>query len=287
MDNTEGDEWEYEYDAGETEDFYVTLDLSGTLSIGREGIDPAYLPSLERRRKMGRPSYKTVMSRPPTDSYVRPRHLESPEPASQSDTDDDIDSSRIQILDLHTSNPLIAYEGQILSCHWASTVGTDMLFRNTEPDSSSQVTPLRKFPAFDLLGLSSTKLMAATAQIRPRDHILLDDKEPTPVPDEAMRRRSSTTPNPGGVRRLLPSSRAKINQQNFLNRLGAANAKRAKRKRDEESWTALPMRRGPGVTAGEGVSAASASISASRTSTFGVEASVSDGGPVEAASTNS
>ncbi|KAF2807623.1 uncharacterized protein BDZ99DRAFT_499967 [Mytilinidion resinicola] len=250
MDTPDDDEWEYEYDENETEEFYVTLDLSGILPTGQEGIDPAYIPS-EDRPRTGRPSYKKTKSKTTVTAASRlAAQASAPELAPQSETDT-LDSSRIQIVDLHTSTPLIAYQGQLLSCHWASTVGTDMLFAKQDPDADSHHAPLRTVAPFDLLGLSSTKLMASTAQLRSRDNRPVIEKDPSPFPDQAARRRSSGTLSTSGANRQLKTSKARINQQNFLSRLGAANAKR---KRDDESTMGLPMRSGRHAFVREGES---------------------------------
>ena len=38
-------------------------------------------------------------------------------------------SSKIQVLDLHTANPLVAYQGTIYSCTWTTPLGTDILLK--------------------------------------------------------------------------------------------------------------------------------------------------------------
>ncbi|KAF2495272.1 hypothetical protein BU16DRAFT_385443 [Lophium mytilinum] len=240
MDKSDDDEWEYEYDENETEEFYVTLDLSGILPKGQEGIDPAYIPS-EERRYTGRPSYKKTKSKTTMAAASLLAAQDSAPGLSPESETEALDSSRIQIIDLHTSSPLIAYQGQLLSCHWASTVGTDMLFAKQDPDADTQHTLLRTIPPFDLLGLSSTKLMASTAKLRPRDSHPVIEKEAAPSFDQATRTQFSGTTGTSGTDSQLKTSKAKINQQNFLSRLGAANAKR---KRDDDSSIGLPTRAG-------------------------------------------
>lgn len=44
-----------------------------------------------------------------------------------------VDRSKIQILDLHTANPIINYLGTIYSCSWTTPLGTDIIL-TTEPD---------------------------------------------------------------------------------------------------------------------------------------------------------
>ncbi|RZK25465.1 MAG: hypothetical protein EOO43_05445, partial [Flavobacterium sp.] len=53
----------------------------------------------------------------------------------------------LQITGLHTSNPLIMYNGQLLSCHWTSTIGTDMFFTKPQANGADSHQPLRSLPS--------------------------------------------------------------------------------------------------------------------------------------------
>ena len=77
----------------------------------------------------------------------------------------------IQVAGLHTPNPLVMYNGQLLSCHWTSTIGTDMFFVKPDADAASATQPLRSLPAVDLLSLGSAKLVAKVGRLRPRDDV--------------------------------------------------------------------------------------------------------------------
>ncbi|KAB8346011.1 hypothetical protein FH972_023063 [Carpinus fangiana] len=105
----EEDGWEYEYDLNETEDFYITLDLT------------SQVPPLQRRK-----------------------------PTLQPDDED-----RIQILELHSGNPLLFHQDKLYSCEWASAVGTDLLFTLPADNLAlgaadiSQDTTTDQLPQFD------------------------------------------------------------------------------------------------------------------------------------------
>jgi len=72
-----------------------------------------------------------------------------------------IEENSIQIVDLHTKNPLISYQGTIYSCSWSTSMGTDMLFsKQNRGDESESSKVLRSFKDWDLLSLSSTRLIA-------------------------------------------------------------------------------------------------------------------------------
>jgi hypothetical protein len=149
------DEWEYEYDDTETEDLYITLDLSNTPA--------ASLPNINNRAKTGHP----------TRLQSRLRAINAGRKGNEG-ADDSPNGQRLpavgemQITGLHTANPLVMYNGQLLSCKWASTIGTDMFFVKPSPEDESPTAPLRSLPAVDLLAMSSAKLTATVGVLRPR-----------------------------------------------------------------------------------------------------------------------
>lgn len=76
-------------------------------------------------------------------------------------------ASEIQILDLHSENPLISYGGQAYSCEWAENIGTELLF--TMHDNDKQLPILRALPnGVDLLGASSARILSTAVDITPK-----------------------------------------------------------------------------------------------------------------------
>ncbi|OCK82002.1 hypothetical protein K432DRAFT_236216 [Lepidopterella palustris CBS 459.81] len=240
MNEAEEDEWEYEYDESEVEHFYITLDLSGAA--------PDKLNTSSRSQP----------NRPPQQAENAQQNGEQ----SMTDRPDPntADLDGIQLLDLHTPNPLIHYQGQVLSCQWASTIGTDMLFAEPPSDREWPSEPLRSLPSFDLLGISSAKLVATRSQLRTRprtrqrrprtpkegntrvlDHVAFvnDDSAADrpaivrPVNDKSVADQhaiarpvnDSSAVDEQTIVRLTPDpQKSRINQANFLNRLNSIKA---------------------------------------------------------------
>ncbi|MCJ1468768.1 hypothetical protein MMC07_007398 [Pseudocyphellaria aurata] len=107
-------DWEYEYHETETETFYVTVDLSSASST-------------MRTREKRDPSNFTTAESPPVEEFIESGASPIRGPALDP-------SEAVQILDFHTSNPLISYQGRLYSCEWSTTIGTDLLL--TQSDSS-------------------------------------------------------------------------------------------------------------------------------------------------------
>ncbi|KAE8144255.1 hypothetical protein BDV25DRAFT_167260 [Aspergillus avenaceus] len=175
----EESDYEYEYDDRETETFYLNLDL--TSSHG-----PIRPP---RRRNVS----KTTTPLTPT--------LSGSTPASILDSRDDVNATmiastevvnspteRVQILGLHTRNPIISYHNQIFSCSWADQVGTELLFTRPEsestPDSQEDTSQprmdsLMQGKDFDLIAANSVKILGRRANLisnaGPTQHVICSD----------------------------------------------------------------------------------------------------------------
>jgi hypothetical protein len=199
MDEEVDDEWEYEYDENETEDFYIPIDLSN--------VPSAQVP-LNLERRQGHP---TLLK-----SRLRALHAsrgQLPDTTIEStSTQETATMGEVQISGLHTSNPLLMYNGQLLSCHWTSTIGTDMFFTKPLPELGDMHQPLRSLPSVDLLSLGPAKLVAKVGRLRPRDDLFETegDVQATTAPHDNQ----STSTNP----RPAPT--------NFINRLNEAKARR-------------------------------------------------------------
>lgn len=138
-------DWEYEYNANETEDLYFTLDLTthvpdalvrkcDTASDNHAGTKAAEkLPSGDAQDEIA-----TIEGLPPDRGAVgtKPR-------------------TALQILDLHTRNPLVKLDDGIYSCYWSTDLGTQFHI------SQAGVTPSprRAGTVLDIVGLSQTRLI--------------------------------------------------------------------------------------------------------------------------------
>ncbi|CAA9959182.1 hypothetical protein CFE70_002701 [Pyrenophora teres f. teres 0-1] len=218
MADREDDDWEYEYDENETEDFYIPLDLSN--------VPAAQIPMVSQ----GRPGHPTLLK-----SRLRALNAARAQPAViAADTTNGQETAtmgEVQVVGLHTPNPLVMYNGQLLSCHWTSTIGTDMFF--VKPDAN-QSQPLRSLPSVDLLSLGSAKLVAKVGRLRPRDD-LFDGTGDAQQPTETMPSQGDTQitiANSNLAREQQPGSgEATSAPPSFLARLNEAKAKRGEKAR--------------------------------------------------------
>lgn len=129
--------------------------------------------------------------------------------------------SEIQLIDLHTKQPLVAWNGKIYDCKWADNIGSELLFIRHEADSDLPV--LRNLPGdMDLLASSSTRIVGtplsleARAMARPK----LSDILAAPVKG---RQPNSLRATAKDFKIYVPdaSSNARKDQGEFLSRLAA------------------------------------------------------------------
>jgi hypothetical protein len=222
MANADDDEWEYEYDENETEDFYIPLDLSN--------VPAAQVPMISQ----GRPGHPTLLK-----SRLRALNAARGQPVEfAADTDTDTNDRQetptmgeVQVVGLHTENPLVMYNDQLLSCHWTSTIGTDMFFAKPDANTTNPTEPLRSLPSVDLLSLGSAKLVAKVGRLRPRDD-LFDDA------GDAQLATTSTGASSNNRAAAAVSEQSTGEQpqsqsasKSFLARLNEAKAKRGEKSR--------------------------------------------------------
>ena len=75
-------------------------------------------------------------------------------------------NERIQILDLHTHNPIISYNSRIYSCSWGSTIGTSLYLTDT-PSSQD----LKQLKECGIIGTSCITLTAKPVTVTPKDNM--------------------------------------------------------------------------------------------------------------------
>ncbi|KAL9596928.1 MAG: hypothetical protein Q9219_005491 [cf. Caloplaca sp. 3 TL-2023] len=185
--NLEDSEWEYEYDEQDTESYYVTVDVSSasqqtkTPKKPTQSEDTDAVPPDEQQRQ--RTDNEETSPIDPALRHIDPSSTGDKQPSSLPIQPTD----RIQILDLHTRNPLISYNNRIYSCTWGSTIGTDIFL--TSPTSlakisqHAQIMPLMTFPAVSVLGTSCIKLTARPVTITPKTDTARPHQKP-PHPSE-------------------------------------------------------------------------------------------------------
>ena len=140
---------------------------------------------------------------------------------------------RIQILDLHTKNPIISYENRFYSCYWASTVGTDLFLTST--DDPNPCAPLQSHPGFNILGTSGLKIIGQPVQVVPRDSFRAGKaaaelkRTPTVSIEKSATIQQESEGRTGDAVRIpigIEAGRLKNNQARFLERLMAIKKKK-------------------------------------------------------------
>ncbi|KAL9104711.1 MAG: hypothetical protein Q9163_000389 [Psora crenata] len=243
-------EWEYEYHDTETESFYVTLDLSSSASVSRpKQLSPA-------TNTTGPPTSNTI-SEIPIDPQIRgdanatPPQPGSPpaggtEPRASSDA-----GNRIQILDLHSTNPLISYQDQLYSCTWGSTIGTDVLVtaQTSPPIGSDQDQSKSSLHRATVLATTRTKLSARPVQAIPRTGAESSEQNRHAATFAADSSASAAATNPAKIDIGPNPSCARQQQAAFLERLIAIKA--AKGEKDTVNIN-VPKRAQPTTEGGSG-----------------------------------
>ena len=226
----------------EHQSFYVTLDISSITDYNN--------PRSRKKRpdppppKFPQPTTSIAPTSPGAQDNADPS--EPPEtPIPETPAPMDIDQTpgqpeedpslsetegRIQILDLHTQNPLISYQNQMYSCEWTSTLGTDLLLITPSPDFPHPM--LREKPNVSLLATSSIKLMGRPAQIAARHNTEEGGHPSTPATESSTASAQTAGPEkatPVKIPLGATPSRARQNQASFLERLIAIKAKKGEK----------------------------------------------------------
>ncbi|KAH0537113.1 hypothetical protein FGG08_006075 [Glutinoglossum americanum] len=233
-------EWEYEYDDNETETFYVTVELTPGLSAPN-----------------------TKLPRKPRDSHgIHDADDQSADDGDAPPEEDDLNGveerhefeedmpHRVQILDLHSLDPLISFQNRIHHCEWASSVSSSLFFTAHDPSNPS-IPVVRSTPHFDLIGISSSRMTSSATHLAPRnpgrptrDDLFITEGPPRQQPQDNI----TLTPTTVGTLmpiQLNPSVDASRKAQaSFLERLSAI--KRTAGEQDEVTVIAKKVLHGTG-----------------------------------------
>lgn len=75
----------------------------------------------------------------------------------------------IQILELHSHNPIISYRGRVFEGQWAEVIGTEVVLANREEGNENPLPALRNLPGdVDLLGACCSRLLTTEKVLKPR-----------------------------------------------------------------------------------------------------------------------
>lgn len=208
------------------------------LSANTGGSRPRRHAAQEKATEVARPDgLQSGQGQAENGSQDGPEAVSSKDEAGKSTTQD-----RIQILELHSQNPVISYKHRLYTCHWASTLGTDLfLLRNAKGITSSNDFTSNGLPS-PLLALSSIKLVATEAQLLPRKAANLSvpqrPEESAMAVTEASSMSAATPQNAAGdyqpnftdqtIKIPIAESATKVRkeQATFLERLYAVKQKR-------------------------------------------------------------
>lgn len=141
--------------------------------------------------------------RPPSKAPSRaPSRAPSPMPTGENEPKKPTrirNVGEIQVLDLHSDNPIISYKGRIFSGRWASNIGTELIFGAHSEIAERDLPHLQALPGgVDLMAASSVRILTTPADLRPKYRpeggpaLMLPYANRRPAPDRyrAMRKES-------------------------------------------------------------------------------------------------
>ncbi|KAI0438874.1 hypothetical protein F4803DRAFT_533567 [Xylaria telfairii] len=240
MESDDESEWEYEYSTTETETFYVTLDLSKADFKAQERVKGNDFPSRGRWRPQGASTLRTATDQLSHNSAassdaerdeedqdlpgVSPKNQK--ERRSSTQDDDDVNSEKVQILELHSENPIISYKGRVFSGQWCENTTTELLMTRSDEENSLPI--LRHLgDGVDLLAASSSRINVTEQKFKPK------------ASERERQRASAHLPQTVIPPVDLKASQERIDQRNFLADLIAL--KRRKGETDDVTIVARSM----------------------------------------------
>ncbi|CAM1500778.1 Fc.00g099400.m01.CDS01 [Cosmosporella sp. VM-42] len=199
VDRDEQEDWEYEYSTTETEargTYYLTVELSYPEFKDRQSRRPHhsrggyYKTWLDRHAVNLRdaagaatlneaddnddeplPEAEPDDDEPEIDPELRDKGKEVDDGGQDDEADkaqeDDKELEDIQVLDLHSKQPIISYKGRVFEGQWAEVIGTEAIFANH--DAENTLPALRRLPGHvDLLGASASRILTKETILKPK-----------------------------------------------------------------------------------------------------------------------
>ncbi|KAI7654286.1 hypothetical protein KC318_g13690, partial [Hortaea werneckii] len=160
-------DWEYEYDDNETEDFYLTLDLTTHVSNAVAAPEPRKRNRAAPKGKRRPETAAEQATREEREAPVTAARLPSL-PATVADGEEQThpgtQEAKLQILDLHSENPFVKFIDGVYSCNWHTDLSTQVYV--AKPGVTE--TPLRPGTVVDVVGLSRDRLVGKPVTLQPR-----------------------------------------------------------------------------------------------------------------------
>ncbi|KAL2259238.1 hypothetical protein VTK26DRAFT_7160 [Humicola hyalothermophila] len=202
------EEWEYEYSATETETYYLTLDLSVRDFLERR-TDDIFHNTRSGYRVWYNPLFNAPEPKASNSDLLEDKDADDEEPPEREDADLDtigmpaaqappeppIDpllqpsigknsqqesrqslkpAEEIQILGLHSDEPIVSYRNHVFIGTWSENIGTEMIFALHDDDAP--LPALRRLHQnIDLLAASASRINFHEATLRPRDRNTIPD----------------------------------------------------------------------------------------------------------------
>ncbi|KAL6712832.1 hypothetical protein ACLMJK_009544 [Lecanora helva] len=224
-------EWEYEYHETETEDFYVVLDLSSASKEGPQQNRKHRITNIHSTSKGGLITHltkNTAAANPQPNVSTQQEIMPDGEDSIMTRSNRDQAAAaepqdQIQILDLHSSNPIISYQDQTYSCEWTSTIGTDVILSATNPDFPHPV--LAEGEGVSIIATTGVRLLGRPAKLSARPSASARneiDDPPQPLAPE-----TSIIPTTEASPSTPPNQKPKSKQATFLSLLAAAKTEKA------------------------------------------------------------
>lgn len=98
-------------------------------------------------------------------------------------------TGEIQVLDLHSDNPIITYKGRIFSGTWASNIGSELIFGAHDEVADRGLPHLRALPeGVDLMAASSARILTTPVDLRPKNRGGVDGSGTPVLPGQPGRK---------------------------------------------------------------------------------------------------
>ncbi|KAL6415316.1 hypothetical protein AUP68_01865 [Ilyonectria robusta] len=194
MEKDEQEEWEYEYSTTETETYYLTIELSYPEFKDRQSrvvhhsrggyyknwLDQNLAKTTGGLEIEGDNDNDEPLPEPEADDdepEIDPELLNKGKGVDRGEgdgghendkaQDDDERTEDIQILELHSKNPVISYKGRVFEGEWAEVIGTEAIFANH--DNGTPLPALRHLEKnLDLLGASASRILTTEKVLKPK-----------------------------------------------------------------------------------------------------------------------
>lgn len=99
----------------------------------------------------------------------------------------------IQVLDLHSDNPIVSYKGRIFSGSWASNIGTELIFGAHDEVADRGLPYLRGLSGdVDLMAASSARILTTPADLKPKHPVVKTTVQRKPVNDHYKKLRKES-----------------------------------------------------------------------------------------------